>query len=103
MDENVVLLNEDDLDGIVGGAFNHQAAQNMGLAIQEKNGVNYVVGTLERSSGKFPNIIYQKTSGSISERALRSSLKESKANFTFTNAAGESVTLGKKQIAKILA
>ena len=105
MEEKIVLLDEKDLDSIVGGAFNQQAVAKLGLEVKtSKSGAQAFVGTIKASSGGLPGSFAGKeSSGIISEKSLRDTLSNyDNVTVSVKTTSGDMKTLSKSDLSQLL-
>lgn len=100
-----ILLSEDDLDNVVGGAINKKAIKALGLEARESKGHTIMRGEMSGSIGKFPNITTFHETGMIMERNLRSALsgEYDEVSISVKTTNGKMRKLTTKEIKSLLA
>ena len=104
MEEKIVKLDDNDLDSVVGGAFNQNALSNLGLEVKTgKSGTQGVYVKMEYSSGHFPNMTAGSKTGWTSDENLKNIMSnDDNGSVSAKTTTGEMKPLTKSQIGELL-
>lgn len=105
MEEKIVKLDEDDLDTIVGGAYNQQAIAKFDLATRtSRSGAIGLYVATKHASGQLPGSFQSGTSQSwTSEETLKTMLaNHPNLSVSVQTTSGEMKTLTKSELGELL-
>lgn len=106
MEEKIVQLNEDDLDNIVGGAFNQSAIDRLGLEItMNRRGESRLTADVDAKNTSNPQVIntWRQMNDNLYESQLRNIVERyDQVSISAKTTSGEMKTLTKSDISDLL-
>lgn len=104
MEEKIVLLDESDLDNVVGGAYNQGTISKLGLAIQTgKSGAQGIYVDMQYSSTQGSQVSAGSRQGWASDASLRNIVQNyDNVSVSVKTTSGEMKSLSKDELSQLL-